>query len=546
MRPFVVAVLLASTTAHVAAQSSISITGADRPSAATFAVITINGNGFDAANGAISVVFSARDAITVTVPAVTATATSVQVAVPPLINNSNGNLFDTSVVAEVQVVQATASSVMTSNTIGGLTIEPTPAASGAAGSFTRAFLRTVLDVQTDLRGAHRSTPAFAGVVSASQEFSDAQRPLVDAVEAIVANADRTINLPTGDNLPLSVSARTLGAADRIALAFVGQANAAAAARASSPAAEVPAGCQCNATTEAEQWLCDFRRNPCVAHETARKVVPELAVGVYGAQFGFLAGWAAGGLAGASLVASETASALGFLAGQAVSYGTAVLAGVDPPGAWSLLRDSGSTLLDDLTDNGLGVFSGLNTGISLGQTIESVVTTTRGQLQSAPRGGVVMPASQPANPPANTRPSVVYSAGQGARWIATAAAQQVTSLLDAALPPPTAARFDGNYTGNSTATCTVTVPDAPPITSSASGPINATVANGVVNAGGEGAGTVSPTGRFTAPAISAGGVSCSTGGRFWLDENGGAGATGFISCSGSGVGCSGTWNVTRSR
>lgn len=546
MRPFVVAVLLASTTAHVTAQNSISITGADRPSAATFAVITINGNGFDAANGAISVVFSARDAITVTVPAVTATATSLQVAVPPLIGTANGNLFDTPVVTEIQVVQVTGSSVMTSNTIGGLTIEPAPEVGGAAGSFTRAFLRTVLDVQTDLRGAHRSTAAFAGVVSASQAFSDAQRPLLDAVEAIVADAERTINLPTRDQLPLSVSARTLRAADRVAAAFVRQANAEAAMRAAAPAAEVPAGCQCNATTEAEQWLCDFRRNPCVAHETARKVVPELAVGVYGAQFGFLAGWAAGGLAGASLVASETASALGFLAGQAISYGTAVLAGVDPPGAWSLLRDSGSTLLDDLTDNGLGVFSGLNTGISLGQTMESVVTSTRGQLQSAPRGGVVMPASEPANPPANTRPSVVYSAGQGARWIATAATQQVTSLLNALLPAPATARFDGSYTGNSTATCTVTVPDAPPITSSASGPIAATVANGVVNAGGEGAGTVSPTGRFTAPAISAGGVSCSTGGRFWLDENGGAGATGFISCSGSGVGCSGTWNVTRSQ
>lgn len=546
MRPFVVAVLLGSTTAYVTAQNSISITGVDRPSAATFAVITINGNGFDAANGAISVVFSARDAITVTVPAVTATATSLQVAVPPLIGTANGHLFDTPVVTEIQVVQVTASSVMTSNTLGGLTVEPPPPSNDPAGTFTRAFLRTVLDVQTDLRGAHRSTPGFEGVVSASQAFADAQRPLVDAVEAIVANAERTINLPTRDDLPLSLSAQTLRAADRIAIAFVRQSNAAAATQTSSPAAEVPAECQCNATTEAEQWLCDFRRNPCVAHETARKVVPELAVGVYGAEFGFLAGWAAGGLAGASLVASETASALGFLAGQAISYGTAVLAGVDPPGAWSLLRDSGSTLLDDLTDNGLGVFSGLNTGISLGQTIESVVTSTRGQLQTAPRGGVVMSAPLPANPPANTRPSVVYSAGQTARWIATATTQQVTSLLNAVLPPPMAARFDGSYAGDSTATCTATVPDGPPITASASGPVTATVANGVVSAGGEGAGAVSPTGRFTAPTIAAGGVSCSTGGRFWLDDGGRAGATGFIACSGPGIGCSGTWNLQRAR
>ena len=89
MRPFVVVVLLASTTAHIAAQSSVSISAIDRPSAATFALVTINGNGFDAASGAIAVVFASRDAITVTVPAVTATATSVQVAVPPLISTSD-------------------------------------------------------------------------------------------------------------------------------------------------------------------------------------------------------------------------------------------------------------------------------------------------------------------------------------------------------------------------------------------------------------------------------------------------------------------------
>lgn len=545
MRPLVVAAVLACTTAHVTAQGSISIIGADRPAAATLALITINGNGFDPANGAISVVFNARDAITVTVPAVIATATSVQVAVPPLINSATGELFDTPVVAELQVVQATVAAVMTSNTIGGLTIEPPPAASGTAGSFTRAFLRTVLDVQSDLRGAHRSTAGYGQVVSASQAFSDAQRPLVDAVDAIVANAERALNLPATDNLPLSISARTLRATDRVAMAFVQQANAAA-RPAALPTAEVPAGCQCNATTEAEQWLCDFRRNPCVAHETARKVVPELAAGVYGAQFGFLAGWAAGGLATAGLIASETASGLGFLAGQAISYSTAVMAGVDPPGAWSLLRDAGSTLLDDLTGNGLGVFSGLNTAIGLGQTIESVVTSTRGQLQTAPRGGVVMPGPQPASPPANTRPAKVYSAGQTARWIATPTSQQVTSLINAMLPPPTAARFDGTYNGTATATCTVTVPDVPPVSSSASGPISATVANGVVSAGGEGAGTVSPTGRFTAPTVSAGGLTCTTGGRFWLDQNGQAGATGFTSCGGQNVSCSGTWSVLRSR
>ena len=553
MKRALLAALLVCAIAGVNAQGSISITNFDRASAPTFALITVNGNGFDA-GAAISVVFTARDAITVTVPAVIATPTSIRVAAPPLINSTNGNLFDTPVVAEVQVVQATSASLMTSNTLGGLTIEAPPQASGPPGTFTRAFLRTILEVQTDLRRERQSAAGMGPVLSASQAFADAQRPLVDAVGAIVANGEMTVNLPTRDDLPLSLSARTLRATDRLAIAFVRQANDAAtrtsslsgAARgAGIGPADVPAGCQCNATTEAEQWLCDFRRNPCAAYDTSKKVVPELAASVYGAQFGFLAGWAAGGLAGAGLIASETAGGLSFLAGQAISYSTAVMAGVDPPGAWSLLRDSGSTLLDDLTNNGLGVFSGLNTGIGLGQTIESAVTQTRGQLQSAPRGGVITAGPQPASPPANTRPSVVYAAGQAARWVATATSQTVTSLTSALLPPPRRGRFDGNYTGTSSATCAITVPDAPTIVTSASGPVSVTVSNGIVSAGGAGGGTVSDTGRFTAPVVAAAGVTCQTGGNFYLDERGGAGATGSIICGGiPGGGCSGTLNLRR--
>lgn len=207
----------------VGAQSSVSITAVDRPSAPTFGVIIINGNGF-LTTAAISVVFSARDAVTATVPVAAVTPGSVRVAVPPLINSSTGNLFDTPVVVDVQVVQTTSTSVMTSNVLGGLTVEALPHADGPPGTFTCAFLRTILDIQNDLRTARRSSSAFGDVVNASQSFTDAQASLVDSVALILGAQDATANLPTPDSLPLSVSQRTLRARDRVGSGFVQQAN----------------------------------------------------------------------------------------------------------------------------------------------------------------------------------------------------------------------------------------------------------------------------------------------------------------------------------
>jgi len=62
--------------------------------------------------------------------------------------------------------------------------------------------------------------------------------------------------------------------------------------------------------------------------------------------------------------------------------------------------------------------------------------------------------------------------------------------------------------------------------------------------------VSETGRFTSPAMSASGLSCSVGGLFWSVGTGAnnAGANGFTNCAGSVAGatlrCSGTWLLRR--
>ena len=378
-------------------------------------------------------------------------------------------------------------------------------------------------------------------MSASRAFTDAQQPLLNAVDLILKSPEATVNLATADNLPLAISARSLGAMDRVSTAFIQQSNG---RFSTSPGTVGQTPCTCNPISELDRSLCEFRQNACAAYDPARKVVPEGAIGAYALEFSILGSWAAGGLSSTSIVGSEIAGGFGFLVGQAFAYVTAVLAGVEPPGASSLLRDTATTLLEDLSNNGLGVFSGLQVATQLTQAIETVVAQTRGALPTAPQGGLLLPAPQPATPPANTRPTRIYGTGVGPKWIATPVNQGVTTLTAATLPAPALARFNGSYSGSSSASCTIQTPDGP-LTVGASGAAAATVLNGVITSDGN-TGAVSDTGRFTAPYVAAGGVGCTVGGRFWQDASGGAGANGFLSCSGAGLSCSGTWGLTRGR
>jgi hypothetical protein len=545
MKRGLVAILLSGSLIGLHAQSSISIVTVDRTSAPAFGQIVINGNGF-LTTAAISVVFIARDAVTTTVPVAAVSPGSVRVAVPPLINSSNGNLFDTPVVADVQVVQVTGTSVMTSNVLGGLTIEPLPQAAGPTGTFTLALLRTLLDVQTDLRTARRSSPGFGDVVARSQAFTDAQASLLNAVELMLRSADAASNLPTPDNLPLSISARTLRAMDRVGSGFVLQANSIYRTAEPNPPARTTS-CACNPISDLDRSLCEFRQNACSGYDPARRVNTDVAASLYGAQFSALGGWAAGGLSNVG-AASETAGGIGLIAGQAFAYVASVMAGTEPPGS-SSLRDAAMKMLEDLMNSGLAVFSGLKSATELTVSIESLVNQAKGPASTAPAGGLLTPASQPHNPPPSTRPAKVYTGatGVGPKWIATPITQQVTTVTTATLPAPLVARFNGTYSGTSDVTCTVSGADLPPLTQSASQPVSGVV---VLNGSITGGGTISETGRFTAPAEGAAGITCQSGGFFWSVGlgPGDAGATGSISCTGGVAGatvnCSGAWILRR--
>lgn len=545
MKRGLAAILVAVTVASTGAQSSVTITAVDQTSAPTFGIITINGNGF-LTTAALAVVFSARDAVTATVPVAAVTPGSIRVSVPPLINTSTGNLFDTPIVVDVQVVQTTSTSVMTSNVLGGFTIQPLPQAEGQPGTFTRAFLRTILDIQNDLRSARRSSPGFGAVVTASQAFTDAQTSLTDAVTLLLGAPNATANLPTPDNLPLSISQRTLRAMDRVGSGFVQQANSIYRTAEPNPPPR-PSSCACNPISDLDRSLCEFRQNPCSGYEASRRVNLDVAANLYGAQFGALGGWAAGGLSNASQVGSETAGGIGLILSQAFAYVAAVVSGTEPPGS-SSLRDNGLLLLDDLMNSGLSVFAGLRSAAELSQSAEALINQAKGASTTAPQGGMITPAPLPQTRPANTHPVRVYTGiGVGPKWIATPITQQVTPLTTAAITASPVSRFNGTYAGTSGATCTISGPDIPAITQSASEQVSGiVVSNGSITGGG----TVSDTGRFTAPAVSAAGISCVTGGFFWSVGTGPneAGATGSVNCSGGVAGatirCAGTFILRR--
>ena len=532
---------------------NISISSFERSTIASFGALSVNGAGFDPANGAISLIVIPRGGVAVTIPVYSASSSNVKAIVPPLINSTNGELFDTPIVADVQAVQMTRSTLSTSNTLGSLTINPPPQAPGAVGTATIAFLKTMLDVNTDLRAGLRNSAALAPLVAKSNEMTASTNQLIDAAKLVAGGADRTASLTSTDGQPLGMSQKALRISDRLVVAYVQQTverASTAGAVVSGPMDEVPGGCNGNSYTgdaQIDRLFSDFRKNPCNAYSVAQKVVPAAAAGVYGAELGFLAGWAAGGLASAGVVAEEAATALGWLTGQAINYAAATFAGTDPPTIMSTARDAGATVLDTIKARGLPIFSGLNTGIGLGEIIESAVTQAKGPNTNAPQGGVMV-AAPPAAPPggvvANVTRTVLGFVTQPAapptvQTVAVSSAPSTQPLTLVTLPAPTAARFNGTYSGSTAGSCSVTTPDGV-FTSGGSGPLNFTVLNGVISDGG---GTVSSNGVVTSNAVVAGAASCSWGGRFWEDGTN-AGVSGWLGCSAPFTVCSFSWSAAR--
>jgi hypothetical protein len=517
--------------------------------------VIVSGSGFDPEHAAMSVMLTARGAAAATVPVTFATSSSLSFVVPPLLDLSNGALFDTPVVADVQVIQVTAASVMTSNVLGGLTIEPAPRSTVTSGLLTKNYLLMTEDLQQSVRSRLTAAGRAPALVAASQRFSDDLRGLIDATSAIVSTPARTVALPTGNGAPLTLTKDALAISDRVVFALVQQltaqlqsASAQIAPQSIRTAANPPACSQRDPSMpEFDTALCGLAVQYDRVNEVGPRVLPVAASAVYATPFALVGGMAVSGLAAAELVGPQMATALGLLVGPAASHVTAHAVGAEPPSVGSTFTDIGLSLLDTLAFAGIPITSGINSGVSLASEVEKTANAS-GAGATYPKQGVVVAGPSTTTVSANSHPvNLIPGTGIGgtARWMAVAATQQVVSLTSATLPPPATARFNGLYTGFASGTCTVSVAGEV-FTESSTLPLALTIANGVmtVTAGGSGSGPVSATGQLQTSALSSNGASCQAGGRFWEDPTGRAGGLGATSCRGEGFTCAGTWNVSR--
>ena len=468
---------------------------------------------------------------------------------PLLVEVATGRLFDVPVAADIQVVQVSSTSVTSSNVLGGIIVEPTPRTTAAPGLVTKAFLLLTKDLQTALRTSLASNAKFAKMVDRSRAFDGDLQTTIDVAAAIAATPDRAIAMSTTRGDPLVVTSEALETSDRVAAAIARQVSALLSASGVAQADGVgarPLARDCRTGIPEIDKDPDFCRisgyYEAPYADKVAPVLPVVAAFTYGIPLAVLGSQAAAGIGAAGIVSENAATGLGLAVGPATSYSTAYAAGAPLPSTGSTATDLGLSLIDNFLFLGLPVTSGFNSGFQLLSEFEQAVNQ-QGASPTVPKGAVL--AGPPQAVPANTRPVIAYQGtgiGATARWLAVAATQQITAFTTATLPPPTAARFNGLYTGSSRATCTVVVPDGPPIVSSAGGAMALTMANGVmtVTAGGSGSTTVTPGGQINMPPIE----GCSTGGRFWEDGTGRAGATGFTSCTGAGFTCGGTWNVLR--
>jgi len=99
---------------------SITITGLSSSEVDPFTVLTVEGSGFDPEGSAVSVSFAGADGFPVTVPASYAGDDKVEVVVPPMTILPN----QTYVATEVRVIMVRGSSVLTSNTLKDLNVQP--------------------------------------------------------------------------------------------------------------------------------------------------------------------------------------------------------------------------------------------------------------------------------------------------------------------------------------------------------------------------------------------------------------------------------------
>jgi hypothetical protein len=201
----------------------IQITTLSSDKAAPASILAVTGSGFDL-NSILKVRFSDAQNFSIDCPVINANPTSVMVSVPPYIDTTTGQ-FASGVVA-VQLVQESATTILTSNPIG-LQIEDLPLVQeGATGQVTISYLNNIdkliqeekenLEILDKLSNGKVTSPELVTLMDKLQASYTA---IKTEVESVLANPSKSIVFAKmgDDNLELNIS--TIHDIDRLITAM---------------------------------------------------------------------------------------------------------------------------------------------------------------------------------------------------------------------------------------------------------------------------------------------------------------------------------------
>jgi hypothetical protein len=204
---------------------TVQINSMDSTNVEPLARLTITGTGFNLA-ATITVSFS-HDDISLNVPVLEATTTSVTVVVPPYIDKSTGD-FDTGTVS-VQVTQNSASGSATSNTLSGLQIAALPALTLSPGEITAnvaAFMELSLTDTINRVAELDSFPGSQNDTTNLRTQLEALRlqysQLKDKVRNAIANPDQAETIGTINGVSITLDQESLTAADQLMAAMINE------------------------------------------------------------------------------------------------------------------------------------------------------------------------------------------------------------------------------------------------------------------------------------------------------------------------------------
>lgn len=180
-------------------------------------VLTVTGAGFDP-TASPSLRFTTASGYAVTVPAVAATATSLTVPIPPLIDTATGEFSSGNV--SVQVTQASGSQI--SNNYSGLSLNALPSATNRpAGTLTLAFLKQALTLAQQHKTTLASTRLNSTETAAALDRQLSLLPaLISAVEQAMASPTSAPAWGTIHGHTLTLDSQALRNSDRLLLSML--------------------------------------------------------------------------------------------------------------------------------------------------------------------------------------------------------------------------------------------------------------------------------------------------------------------------------------